>query len=100
MTEVYANSGEQCVEQMRFVSRILELRLRIPFSVASWIRTVERNREVGGHVRSLHLYGLAMDVVPGSGVSSSRLLSEAKALDLHGIVEPDHVHLQARMAQK
>ena len=62
-------------------------------SVTSWYRTVDHNAEVGGHPRSAHLVGLAVDVV----YDGSRPGPQADAwLALHGLkrlVEGDHDHL-------
>ena len=64
-------------------------------SVTSWIRSKDRNNKVKGHVRSLHLVGLACDVVLDEMALASSALSFAKRLGLHGIIERDHIHLQA-----
>lgn len=79
-----------------FVWKLLELFLQSRYSVTSWFRTPEHNASVGGSPSSLHLRGLAVDVVPGDGVSRDALLAHAVRVGLHGVVEADHVHLQAR----
>ena len=62
-------------------------------SVTSWVRTVDRNRAVGGAPRSAHLLGLAADVVYDGarpGPEADRFLAD------HGltrIVEGDHDHV-------
>ena len=79
-----------------FAWKLLELYHGSRFSVTSWFRTLEHNAEVGGSPSSLHLCGLAVDVIPAGGVSRESLFAGAVGLGLHGVVESDHVHLQAR----
>ena len=45
-----------------FAQHVVTICLRHNGSVVSWIRSVERNSKVGGHVDSFHLCGLAADV--------------------------------------
>ena len=67
-------------------------------SVTSWIRTEARNAFVGGKKKSLHLEGLAVDVV-------CELLEDdpdkraklARGFGLQLIVEGNHDHLQMRI---
>jgi hypothetical protein len=63
-------------------------------SVTSWWRTVERNRAVGGVIRSAHLAGLAVDVVYDGappGPEADRMLSDLGLVRIH---EGDHDHIQ------
>lgn len=83
-------------ELMWFVDRLAELQKIHAYTVTSWWRTVKRNEEVGGMVNSLHLSGLAVDCVLAPGQSKHIFLRDAKTVGLHGLVEGDHVHLQAR----
>lgn len=76
------------------------LRTQAAFSVTSWWRTAARNAFVGGSSSSLHLCGLAADLVPDPGLSREALLAHAMNVGLHGIVEADHVHVQCRPARK
>lgn len=79
-----------------FVDRLRELQKVNPFSVTSWWRTPRHNAEVGGKINSLHLEGLGVDCVLEPGRSKYVFLRDAQILGLHGLVEGDHVHVQAR----
>ena len=46
-----------------FAQKIAQLQAITPFSVTSWWRSRQRNQDKGGHVDSLHLIGLAVDVI-------------------------------------
>ena len=62
-------------------------------SVSSYYRTPERNAAVGGVPTSLHLQGLAIDLVGGQ----ADILAVAglwRALGLDAVVESDHLHLE------
>lgn len=83
-----------------FVDRLTQLQQVNAFSVTSWWRTAARNIEVGGLPNSLHLNGLAVDCVLALGKSKMSFLLDAKILGLHGTIEGDHVHVQARAAGK
>lgn len=85
----------------RFALSVFRYACAVAGSVTSWVRTPERNARVGGHPRSLHLVGLAMDVVP-NGNSALRPLEPheraafASGFGLRLIVEGDHDHLEWR----
>jgi uncharacterized protein YcbK (DUF882 family) len=65
-------------------------------SVTSWYRTPRRNRAVGGHPSSLHLKGLAVDLVADDPSAHPTIAAHARRLGLVAIQEEDHVHIQAR----
>lgn len=66
-------------------------------SVTSWIRTVGHNVAVGGVHGSLHVVGLAVDVVlDGPLLSSDERHKLASDLGIKLVIESDHDHLQAR----
>lgn len=58
--------------------------------VTSWWRTPGHNADIGGVPNSLHLLGLAWDVVPASQDNAAKL----RALGLHVIDEGNHLHAQ------
>lgn len=64
----------------------------------SWWRDSETNRRVGGHARSSHLVGLAVDV---AGDASALQWFSARCEEQGLIVVPysTHIHLQALPAQ-
>lgn len=66
-------------------------------SVTSWLRTPERNKEVGGVPTSLHQLGLAADVgwLENEDPPESNIrVTLGRRLGLKVIVEEDHDHLQ------
>ena len=81
----------------QFASRVHALSLRWPISVTSWGRTPQRNEEVGGSPRSLHLSWLGLDVVLEGKQSDNRFkwfADDAKTLGLEAINEGDHWHIE------
>lgn len=70
--------------------------VRFRGSVVSGFRTRSRNRDVGGKPDSLHLQGLAADVVLDfNGDDDSRHVA-AFDLGLRLVIEHDHDHLEYR----
>lgn len=57
-------------------------------SVTSWWRSPWKNAEVGGVPNSMHLFGLAWDVVPVTRENEAKL----ESLGLKVINEGDHLH--------
>lgn len=78
-----------------FLSRILTVCIAYHGSVTSWLRTFDRNQAVGGHRNSLHLVGLAVDLVLDNPALMPLALAFAKRIGLYGVIEKDHLHLQA-----
>lgn len=83
---------EFCLAAYRYASRVRG-------SVTSWYRTGDRNMSVGGHLRSLHLQGLAVDVVLDEPLTH-KIATDARHrlaadLGLKLVIEGDHDHLQA-----
>lgn len=62
-------------------------------TVTSWARSAERNADVGGTPNSLHLLGLAMDLV-GSSSALARVAAAWRGFGLQAIDEGDHLHLE------
>lgn len=75
--------------------------LRIPagrsLRVSSWWRSPTHNQEVGGHPRSQHLLGLAIDVT-GDIDELAAFARNASLKGLVPIMEGTHLHIQARPA--
>lgn len=63
------------------------------FTITSWWRTPEHNRNVGGVPNSLHLIGWAWDVVPVTRENELRLAS----MGLTTINEGDHIHAMVKI---
>lgn len=65
-----------------------------PGSITSGRRSRLRNAEVGGHPRSLHLCGLAFDVVLDDHSDSAGFAIMCERLGLKVVLEKDHIHVQ------
>jgi len=65
-------------------------------SVTSWFRTEQRNKMVGGTSSSVHLNGMAVDVVCDKVSLHEQIASEARYCGLWALVEKDHVHIEVR----
>lgn len=59
------------------------------YTVTSWWRTPAHNAEVGGVPNSLHMLGLAYDVVP----VTSENIAALQDLGFRVLIENDHLHL-------
>jgi hypothetical protein len=59
-------------------------------TITSWWRSIDRNRELGGVYNSLHLIGLAWDIIPVTQENHTKL----ERLGLKVINEGDHLHAQ------
>ena len=79
---------------MRFEDKIRILATLYDFSVTSWIRSRRYNTDVGGVPGSLHLLGLAVDVVLENREELSEFMADSRRLELVVFVEEDHIHLQ------
>jgi len=76
----------------RFVARVE--RAGVTGTVTSWWRSSAKNAAVGGVANSLHLYGLAIDYVPGRFRWSADAAA-FKAQGLRVLNEGDHLHVSA-----
>lgn len=85
---VHANS------RVEFLEKVLYLCEEYSCSVTSWIRTDKRNNRVKGVKDSLHLKGLAVDVVLDNSRRFKKFVKAAKILGLDVIRENDHIHLE------
>ncbi len=79
-----------------FAGAMLSYVCRYRGSVTSWIRSPERNGDVGGVKYSYHLLGLAADVVyePNPKPLLADARRTAAQVGLKVIRESDHDHLQ------
>lgn len=62
-------------------------------TVSSYLRTPQRNAEVGGVANSLHLVGLAVDLV-GPWLSLQKVAAVWRSWGLDAVLEDDHLHLE------
>lgn len=89
-------SARQYQELLHFLWGVLSVPWPPGTRLTSWHRTTEENRRVGGHPRSQHLLGLALDVVvPGGDPAGDAQLS--LNLQRAGVVpirEATHLHVQ------
>lgn len=81
-----------------FTERVLTLRLKWPFSITSWIRTVRHNTQVGGVVNSYHIIGEGIDIVFDIPKQTKNVVFEkdCELVGLRAIFETDHYHLQRK----
>ena len=84
-----------------FAQTIATIKCHAEFSVTSWFRSEERNKALGSKAskNSLHLVGLAVDVVPDSfEVDYPKIIHWAKRLGLRAVTYEDskHIHLQVK----
>lgn len=77
-----------------FQQRALRAMAMVPSRGTSYLRTIGHNAEVGGVADSQHLIGLALDLVPLSGATTSQLAAAIQRSGLVAIDEGDHVHAQ------
>lgn len=84
------------VKVSSLLTKILIIRKTHEFSVTSWIRTIERNKTVGGLPKSLHLSGLAVDVVLDSSEDKEVFKEDCHSIGLYAYDEGDHLHLYDR----
>lgn len=80
---------------LNFALHVHTLCIRHGGSVTSWLRSPTRNKNVGGDQNSLHLYGLAVDVVFDDQVGKFQAMAYAKRAGLSMLDEETHVHFQA-----
>lgn len=83
-----------------FCYLVVVLCLRWQMSVTSWVRSFDHNRDVGGNDNSLHLWGLAVDVVPDNWDNIDEILRDIKSVGLHYLVHKGHIHIQSRGVKK
>jgi hypothetical protein len=82
------------VTYIDFASALLAYCQTLGGSVTRWISTERHNLAVGGDARSLHLIGLAADIVYDSPPPIERARGVAEQLGLYVYREGDHDHLR------
>lgn len=87
------------IRVQEFALAVYRYCVRVHGSVTSWVRTPNRNRAVGGVMRSNHLTGLAVDVVLDEHLTH-KIATDARHmlaahLGLRLVIEGDHDHLEA-----
>ena len=78
------------------ITKVLILRKSHEFSVTSWLRTIDRNAKVGGLPKSLHLSGLAVDVVLDNKEETDVFKEACNSIGVYCYDEGDHLHLYER----
>lgn len=86
-------------ERLWFANLIRYLCLTYGGSETSGIRSPAHNKAVGGDPASLHLSGLARDVIFDTPKQREAAIAEAVSRSLHFLLEIDHVHFQSRPAK-
>jgi hypothetical protein len=87
------------IDVMIFAHQISDLSARYELSVTSWWRSAKHNAAVGGAPTSLHVKGLAVDVVLDPGEDKAEFLQSVHDVGLHYLDEGDHIHIQADSAE-
>ena len=64
-------------------------------SVTSWLRSTKHNAAVGGKLGSLHLVGLAVDLIFDDPAQKAHAAHYFARAGLWTINEGDHLHVQA-----
>jgi len=80
----------------QFQSLVTEFESIVPCSEVSGLRTLARNKQVGGSPNSAHLDGLAIDLILDDKSKVSHALSVAVRLRFFGIewdARNEHLHL-------
>ncbi len=75
---------------------VMTLAIQYRFSETSGLRSIKRNKKVGGDPHSRHLIGLGRDIVLDDKKDTESFVIDARRLGLVAVVESDHVHLQDR----
>ena len=79
------------------ITKVLILRKSHEFSVTSWLRTIDRNDLVGGLPKSLHLSGLAVDVILDKKEEVDVFKEACNSIGVYCYDEGDHLHLYERV---
>lgn len=96
MSNYFDSDPELWAKVLSLTTKLLCLRSKFDFSVTSWFRSEAHNVEVGGLPKSLHLTGLAVDVVLDSAFTTDLFRSYCKSIGVYVYDEGDHLHLYER----
>lgn len=77
-----------------FLLSILALCREFDGSVTSWVRSNRHNNRVGGHPKSWHLDGLAVDVLLDDMSLADQFEEKVERLGYKALVESTHIHCQ------
>lgn len=77
-----------------FALAVATLAVEFDLSVTSWYRSHKRNKSVGGVENSLHLCGLAVDIVLDNDSDKESFIKRAQRFGLRIIDEGHHLHIQ------
>lgn len=67
-------------------------------SVTSWIRTIKRDKAVGGvTITRRHTTGKAVDIVLDDPRQNPAFVAAAIAMGLRAVIESDHIHVEATL---
>lgn len=88
--------GASLTDILAFRQAIVALSEKYQFFETSGRRTEKRNRAVGGNPHSLHLSGLAVDIVLDNHYEREALVSDVERLGLVAVPEEDHMHIQSK----
>jgi hypothetical protein len=81
---------------LEFMQKIISIALATNASITSWIRSQKHNKDVGGSEYSLHLAGLAVDLIFDTPADKLLAIHYAERFDLTAIDEGDHLHIQIK----
>lgn len=77
-----------------FFLAVMGLSSRFKFSVQSWGRSVQHNRDVKGQDDSMHLYFLAIDCTLDDPSETPEFIAACKRLGLVVVKDPKYLHVQ------
>lgn len=89
-----AEKAKLLAEVQSFALLVTFLLDRYPSSVTSWTRSPKHNENVGGKPESLHLKGLAVDIVFDDPTANDVAVNYAHELGLDAVNETNHVHVE------
>jgi len=85
-----------------FINQLEALRVRLgdPIFITSGFRCSNHNDAIGGHSRSYHLQGMAVDIAVADSKQRARIIFAAFEQGFTGIgIAPTFIHLDNRQSQ-